>query len=139
MKIVINVKHGGFGLSEKAVLRYAELKGITLHVLDRLSFAGPIYSLVPEAERIDMGEFLKLKPEGRVASNAAYRDQTFSPGSIPRTDPVLVQVVEELGAEADGELAELQAVEIPDNVNWQIEDYDGLEHVAECHRTWGGV
>lgn len=137
MKIVINVKHGGFGLSEKAVLRYAELKGITLHVLDRRSFTGPTYSLVPEAERIDMGEFLKLKPEERVASNAAYRDQTFSPRSIPRTDPVLVQVVEELGAEADGDFAELQAVEIPDDVNWQIEEYDGLEHVAECHRTWG--
>lgn len=28
-------------------------------------------------------------------------------------------------------------VAIPDGVIWHIEDYDGLEHIAEDHRTWG--
>ena len=23
-----------------------------------------------------------------------------------------------------------------DDVNWYIEEYDGMEHVAERHRTW---
>jgi hypothetical protein len=27
-------------------------------------------------------------------------------------------------------------VDIPDDVNWYIEEYDGNEHVAERHRTW---
>jgi hypothetical protein len=27
-------------------------------------------------------------------------------------------------------------VEIPDDVNWQVEEYDGMEHIAEKHRTW---
>jgi len=27
-------------------------------------------------------------------------------------------------------------VEIPDDVKWHIHEYDGLEHVAEDHRTW---
>lgn len=55
---------------------------------------------------------------------------------IDRADPVLVQVVEELGDEADGEFSRLKIVEIPDDVRWFIEEYDGSEHVAEKHRTW---
>lgn len=53
-----------------------------------------------------------------------------------RNDPLLVQVVEELGSAASGELATLRVVNIPDDVEWQIEEYDGAEWVAEKHRTW---
>ena len=55
---------------------------------------------------------------------------------IPRDDPVLIEVVEKLGLEANGHFAELKIVEIPDDVNWYIEEYDGREHIAERHRTW---
>ena len=55
---------------------------------------------------------------------------------IPRNDPILVQVVEELGKEANDMCAYLEVIEIPDDVNWYIEEYDGLEHIAEVHRTW---
>jgi len=53
-----------------------------------------------------------------------------------RNDPLLVQAVEELGEAADGSHAELKVVEIPDGVNWTIEEYDGWEWIAEAHRTW---
>ena len=56
--------------------------------------------------------------------------------SIPRDCPILVQVVETLGSEADGRCASLSIVEIPDGVNWHVAEYDGLEHVAENHSTW---
>lgn len=57
---------------------------------------------------------------------------------IPRDDPRLVQVVSDLGADADGECAELAIVKIPDDVNWLIEERDGQECVAEIHRVWTG-
>jgi hypothetical protein len=57
-------------------------------------------------------------------------------GDIPRDDPVLIQIIEELDEEANGMYAELDVVEIPDDVNWYVEEYDGLEWVAERHRTW---
>lgn len=53
-----------------------------------------------------------------------------------RTDPLMIEVVEELGSAANGEHAELKVVEIPDDVKWYIHYYDGNEHVAEEHRTW---
>lgn len=53
-----------------------------------------------------------------------------------RTDPSLIACVEKLGKAANGEGAELRVLEIPDDVEWTIESYDGMEHVAEKHRTW---
>ena len=53
-----------------------------------------------------------------------------------RACPKLVQVVEELGAKASGEHAELVIVLIPDDVKFSIGEYDGVEWVQEQHRTW---
>jgi hypothetical protein len=55
---------------------------------------------------------------------------------IPRDDLKLVQVVEELGAAANGHGAELRVVKIPDDVRWKISVEGGIEHVSEVHLTW---
>ncbi len=55
---------------------------------------------------------------------------------IARDDPVLVAVVRELGVDADTRYAKLKIVEVPYGVDWTIEEYDGVEWVAEKHRTW---
>jgi hypothetical protein len=55
---------------------------------------------------------------------------------IPRNDPALIQVVEEMGKAVNGLCAKLKVVEIPDGVKWTISEYDGNEHIAEVHRTW---
>ena len=56
--------------------------------------------------------------------------------NIARDDVYLIQVVEELGDKSWGHYAELKIVEVPDEVDWVIEEYDGREWVAEVHRTW---
>jgi hypothetical protein len=63
-------------------------------------------------------------------------DPNFYYYDIPRDCPVLVAMIEEQGTAVNGDFADLKIVEIPDDVNWYIEEYDGLEHVAERHRTW---
>ena len=55
---------------------------------------------------------------------------------IERNNQNLVRVVEELGDDVNGRFSELKVVDIPDDVEWQIDEYDGLEWVAEQHRTW---
>lgn len=55
---------------------------------------------------------------------------------IERDDPALVQVVEEMGDASFGSFACLKIVDIPDGIQWGIEEYDGSEWVAESHRTW---
>ena len=46
------------------------------------------------------------------------------------------EVWEETGEEADGTFAELKVVDIPDDVEYTIEEYDGMEWVSEKHRVW---
>lgn len=94
MKIVINVCHGGYGLSAAAQRRFTEITG-------------------KECE--------------------LYGEK----GQDARNDPALVRVVEELKEFANDSHALLKIVDIPDDVAWQIEEYDGREWVAEQHRTWG--
>ena len=68
-----------------------------------------------------------------------YKDDKvyhFDSSDKGRADPILVQVVEELGNAANDRFAQLAVVEIPDGVEFEISEYDGREHVAEAHRTW---
>ena len=58
-------------------------------------------------------------------------------GGYERTDPVLVEAVENLGKKANGSHAFLSVVEIPDGVEYEIENYDGRESIHEKHQSWG--
>jgi hypothetical protein len=55
---------------------------------------------------------------------------------IPRDDPYLIQSIRELGEAANTRFCTLKIVEIPEDVKWEIAEYDGREWVAERHRTW---
>lgn len=53
-----------------------------------------------------------------------------------RASEALVACVEALGDRANGMCARLKVVEIPDDVSWYIDEYDGLEIIRERHRSW---
>lgn len=127
-KIVYNACYGGFSLSDAAITRYAEIKGITIypHVEERFGFTS--YYLCPPEEwmRINIEENNNPIDSGRFErSNALY----FSDRDIERNDPALAQVVEELGDEANGDHAELFITDIPAGTLYRIDEYDGLESV----------
>ena len=135
MKIVINRCYGGFGLSHQATLRYLELKGLPCYweidsawkeAYEKFGGVGPSPYL--ERALVHYGTQLDFMSEG----NPGY----FSDKDIPRDGPVLIQVIAELGKGADAESARLKVVEIPDDVDWEIEKCNGREWVAEKHRTW---
>lgn len=138
-KVVINSCYGGFSLSEAGVRRYAELKGLTLYPEKDERFGFINYWIVPPEQRpkpLEGEDWQKATYEERKASNDAYSAAQLCDRDLKRDDPMLVQVVEQLGSSADGACASLEVVEVPDGVEWQIEEYDGNEWVAETHRTW---
>lgn len=61
---------------------------------------------------------------------------TYKQFDDDQSNPILVQVVEELGDAANTRFSELKVIEIPGDVKWVVEEYDGLEHIAEAHRIW---
>lgn len=77
----------------------------------------------------DMGQRFMV----RSSEHAPY----FSMYDLDRTDPDLVAVVEELGNLANSKVSQLKVVEIPDGIEYTIEEYDGVELIAEKHETWG--
>ena len=88
--------------------------GLSGEALDRLEKAG--------AACLERDEF----------GNVFYNREAIA----VRSDPALVAVVEAIGEDAAGKYSRLKVVEIPDGVKFSIKDYDGIEHVAELHRTW---
>lgn len=112
MKVVINRCWGGFGLSAMAVIRMREMGN-------------------PHAyEDVLFGELWEDGKENTHRYNSYYLMD------IDRHDPDLVRVVEEMGEAANGECADLTIVNIPDGVNYEIDDYDGMETIHEVHRSW---
>ncbi len=84
---------------------------------------------------IDMYCASKGIEQGEWNSTWGFYDN-FSCGDIPRDDAELIRIVETLGETSWGKFSELKVVEIPDDVDWFIAEYDGAEWIAERHRTW---
>lgn len=108
MKVVINTCYGGFGLSQEA-----------LRELQRIATPDSAFII-----KLDEDQLL-------------YTDKNKEAGYYSiRQDPQVVEVVEKLGNRANGKHAKLKVVEIPNDVDYVIDDYDGVEWVAEYHRVW---
>jgi hypothetical protein len=141
-KIVVNRKHGGFGLSPKAEKRYLELIGKECYFYKQTKYkhsdGEDKYVLIPEEEAATtMFYYTLTKNFGNPVEKLPKNDKHWwYDGNLERTDPILIQVVEELGKDADGPCAELEIVEIPDDVEWEIDEYDGYESIHEKHRSW---
>jgi hypothetical protein len=140
MKLAINNCHGGFGLSDAAYKRYAELKGLQLWIEKdkRFSINTHYWTVPPEKRPPDLSEEWNSLPlDVRTENNKAHAACQIYGKDIPRDDPDLIKTIEELKEKASGRFAKLKVVNIPNDIKWEIEEYDGLEWVAEKHRTWG--
>lgn len=139
-RIVINVCHGGFGLSKDAVEHYLKLSGTPVWIEKDSSLVPFKYWLVPPGPNrindVNSEEWSSMTIQERQQHNQKYSEQVFYDRDISRDDPFLVKTVLELGDRSNGSHAELKVVEIPGDVDWIIEEYDGKEWVAEKHRTW---
>lgn len=138
-KVVYNGCFGGFSISDAAVRLYAKLKGITIYPETDDKFGFTTYWTVPPSKRQPEPtneEWQAWSMERRIEYNRVEKESEISIRDLPRDDPALVEAVETLGEAANGQCAQLVVVEIPADVEWHIHEYDGLEHVAENHRTW---
>ena len=79
---------------------------------------------------------LSSAAESKDRELAWVTDPDFHSSGIPRDNEHLIAVIELMGQAADGGYAELKIVDVPDDVNWYVEEYDGREWVAERHQIW---
>lgn len=135
MKIILNKCYGGFNVSDEAYELYGKKKGISLYryydiyekyILTKTktkdSGIGTYYFTKDFGDIVRM---VKVDWETRLYLNSEHRD-----------DPTLIEVVEELGEKASGRYSKLVVVEIPDDMDYVIDDYDGIETLHERVREW---
>ena len=133
MKLVINSCYGGFHLSPKALKRYLELKGKNAYFYKQTKYE--YRDGIDEFTRIDNINSIKNDlfidcttiDYGKVIH--IYPSRAFADCPIQRNDKHLVQVVEELGEEANTTVSRLTIVEIENGRWYKINEYDGYESI----------
>lgn len=136
MYVVVNKCYGGFSLSVKGLYQYCIKKHGQAFLYEKEDADSDIAKKVTYSDECknrymyyvtatDEGDFIDTR-----------KVNTLHHSYISRTDPALVDTVRELGDEANGTYSDLVIVEIPDDVKWHIEDYDGMESIHEDHRVW---
>jgi hypothetical protein len=125
-KFVLNGCYGGFGLSEDAMRLYAQKKGLPFY-----TWSDPAYT---HATKL----YFTADPTGLSKIDGDfYKKYNLYDQDIERNDPVLVEVVEELGDKANGDRAKLYVEELPKGTQYRIEEYDGKEWIETLSDiTW---
>jgi hypothetical protein len=125
-KVVYNACYGGFGLSKKACQRYWDIKGQQVWI-ENAQWGFTVWLTPPEERPTKNKNWNSMSMDERIAYNRAQSEQTWYDMNVERHDPILVQVVEELGDEANGEYAKLRIEEVYGP--YRIDEYDGSERV----------
>lgn len=139
MKVVVNRCYGGFGLSDKACEMVMKRKGLGCFRYEqtKCKFLDGVDEYTRCEKFNDSNLFMYYQTEDLGERVSKLPSETYwYYGRLERTDDDLIAVVEELGEQANGRYSELEVVEIPDDVNWEIDDYDGIETIHEVHRVW---
>ena len=127
VRVVYNSCYGGFGLSKEACQRYWDIKGQSIWFEDGKSGTYFTVWFVPPEERPEQKEWSSMSLTERAAFNKQYFKHTWRENNVDRHDPILVQVVEELGDKANGNHAKLCIEEVYGP--YRIDEYDGNESV----------
>ena len=153
MKVVINDCFGGFSLSPLAIKRMAELQKrdcyffthdwkseqyipVKLEDINQHSLLVFAFDIPNPNEVLKHKKWSTMTDKQRSKNSNLYSKHIIKNRDYERHDTLLIQVVKELGTKANGQCASLKIVTIPDGTDYEIEEYDGNEHIAEKHRTW---
>lgn len=140
-KIVLNQCYGCFELSFEAQQLYAKYANIELYRYTQSNFShsDDLIRLVKKPKKskdiscfiflIDLGDDLVIEPR----KFNFIQNMLWCPDDIPRDDPNLVRVVEELGDEANTERSQLEIYSIPWDAKFTIHE---LEEGEGCNRGW---
>lgn len=134
MKIILNKCYGGFGLSKEAYELYAKKKGLTLYPYYDSSKDN--FTTLKKGDSSFLTYYFIEDFGDEVFKNKMDWSKNLYLNYEYRNDPILIEVVEELGEKANGRFSNLVVVDIPDNIDYVIDDYDGIETLHENVRTW---
>ena len=136
-KVILNKCYGGFDVSYKAYQLYAKKKGLKLYMYKlEVTDNGNIYKKVKYKGFPFLEFFIKDFGDVALISEEEYAKYNLFLDINDREDPILIEVVEELGKDASGRFGNLVVVEIPDDLDYVIDEYDGIETLHQRTQEW---
>ena len=136
-KVILNKCFGGFDVSKEAYMLYAKKKRLTLYLYESEFINRKfIYKKVNDDNSIFRHYFIKDMGDNVEISNEDYEKYCLYLKDEHREDPILIEVVEELGEKASGRFGNLKVVEIPDDLEYVIDEYDGIETLHQKVEEW---
>lgn len=158
MKVVVNRNNQFFDLSVLAIKRIAELNGIKCYFFkskynekDTSSNYEPVILKDtdsvwlhrvfnvdnPDDYEYESYDYIYSNDEKRKELNERANSIWIDNLWYDRSNPILIQVVEELGEKASTRYSKLEIIEIPDGIEYEIENEGtGYEYIHEKHRIW---
>jgi len=147
MKIVINRKYGGFSISSIALLELIRMNSKVVTKISAKEYHGgnnprfkDRWKESLEDAKSKLEEFHDGFSKDSFMSDTLFKDDTYyyieNHDNKLRSHPDLIKVVEQLKDQANGSCAQLKIVDIPNNTDYYIDEYDGMESVHEQHESW---
>lgn len=125
MKIAINKCYGGFSVSHEVAVKLRE-KG------HPITLKGELYS---DGSGPAIGYCYHLKNDDFKDIPDAGNNGFIEGFHNHRAHPDLIEAIETT-ENPNGRFSNIRIVDIPDDVEWEIDEYDGIETVRELHRSW---
>lgn len=135
-KVILNKCFGGFGLSKAAYELYAKKKGISVFHYTQEDLKKEIYTYTTDDNRTFDFYFTKDFGNNAYISNEDFEKYHLFLDEGFREDKTLIEVVEELGDKANSAYSNLKIVEIPDDLDYVIDNYDGIETLHQKVKEW---
>jgi len=140
IKIVINKCFGGFGISNEALLELIRMKSEIVQKRTIKEYYGKEWEKQYYKDKERLKKF-KDNFFGHTFYEGALYDDEFvyfiDDNKNVRINDDLIKVVKKLKEKASSRVAELEIVEVPYGVEWEISEIRGNETVEEKHRSWG--
>ena len=137
ISIAVNRCYGGFSLSPRALKAFAELKGKRCYLFSHTFLASKrVYTPLIDLDNPPLFWSAFTIDNPNEIDDDDWGSVHLSCRPENRADPDLIKVIKELGEKANGQCAKLEIVKIPADVDWEIDEYDGMETVREKSRSW---
>jgi len=150
MKVVINKCFGGFNISIEALKELVKRNAKCIEAISPIEYyggSGANLRMQKEWEGAwekdkggykDIGDGMMGHPHAfNILKDGLLYSFNDRRNDASRADADLVSVVETMGEKANGSCASLKVIEIPDGIQWDVDDYDGIESISEAHQQWG--
>jgi hypothetical protein len=116
--VAVNKDYGGFSIS-KEVVDIMKSKGVPVD-----------FSEQDEKDN----KFFPVEEYGYHVYNENFGIESEDYNAC-RTFPPLIEAIRE-AKNPNGKMSDIAIIEIPDDVDWYIDEFDGYEIIREKHRTW---